>query len=161
MSDYYPISTDRANDAYAAALLRCQQYRFAANVRRAIAAAFDAVYCTKALEPKFAALYPDDRVIYYTASYSGDKILSVTRITATGALLKTSVRLCRKGEKRINTAELIASAEDDEKRLEHLQSLLVNFYDNLAQYNVLCNCVRSARSRIADVIYCLDNVYSF
>ena len=161
MADYYPLSIDRANDAYAAALLRCQQYHFAAQVRRTIAATFGPAYCTKALEPKFSALFPGDRVIYYSASYSGDKILSITRTTATGALLKTSVRLCRKGERYINTAELITSAEDDEKRLEHLQTLLVGFYDNLAQYNVLCDCVHAARGRVADVIYCLDNVYSF
>ncbi len=38
----------------------------------------------------------------------------------------------------------------------------INTLDALkAEYKRLVNSVRSARSRVADVIYCLDNVYSF
>lgn len=161
MSDFWPVSADRAADAYAAALLRCQQYRFAAAVRRAIAAVFDDAYCTKALEPKFAALYPDDRVYYYTASYSGDKMLVITRQTDTGATLKTEIRLCRKGEKRIDKATLIQSAEWHEQQLYNLESSLTSFYDNIQQYNVLCNCIRSAHDRVASVMYCLNRSGNF
>ena len=161
MSDFWPVSPDRAGEAYAAALVRCQQYQFAAYVRRAIAAAFDGAYCTKSLEPKLSALYPDDRVYYYTASYSGDKMLIVTRTTATGATVKTDVRLCRKGEKRINAAELIKSAEFNEKQLSDLRTALESFYDNIGQYNVLCNCMRAAYSRVSAVMYCLDRPGSF
>lgn len=161
MSEYWPISTDRAAEAYAAALHRCEEYRFAAATRRAIAAAFDNAYCTKALAPKFAALYPDDRVYYYAATYSGDKLLVISRTTAAGTRLKSEIRLCRKGEKRISAAALIESAEDSEKRLAQLESSIAVFYDNLAQYNVLCNCVRAAKSRVADVMYCMDHCYSF
>lgn len=161
MADFWPVSADRAADAYAAALLRCQQYRLAIAARRAVAAAFDGAYCTKALESKFAALFPGDRVHYYSASYSGDKYLIIRRTTASGAHLETEMRLCRKGERHISTAALIESAEDNEKRLAQLEAAIETFYDNIAQYNVLCNCVRSAHSRVADVIHCLDHTYSF
>ena len=161
MSDFYPVSADRANEAYAAALQRCQEYQFAASARRAIAAAFDGAFCTKALEPRFAALFPVDHVHYYTSSYSGDKFLIVRRTTAAGARIETEIRLCRKGEKRISAAALIAAAEDNENRLIKLQTALDSFYDNIGQYNTLCQCVRAARDRVSDVMYCLDRPGSF
>lgn len=161
MSDFWPVSTDRAGDAYAAALVRCHQYRFAASARRTIAAAFDGAYCTKALEVKLSAHFPGDHVHYYTAPYSGDKMLLITRSTATGTTIRTEIRLCRKGEKRISAAGLIESAEFNEKQLSDLQTALESFYDNIAQYNVLCNCLRAAHSRVANVMYCLDRPGSF
>lgn len=160
MSDFFPISPDRAGEAYAAALLRCRQYQFAADARRTIAAALSGVYCTKALAPKLAALFPAARVHYYTASYSGDKCLIVTS-TAPGPSLRTEIRLCRRGEKRVNGADLIESAAFNEKQRASLEALLPSFYDNLAQYNVLCQCVRSARDRIAAVMYCQDRPGTF
>lgn len=150
------ITADKAADAFAAALLRCQQLRFAADTRRSIAAAFDGAYCTKALLPRFAALFPGDRVYYYTASYSGHKMLSITRTTATGARLEADLMLCRKGEKRIDTARLIETAADYDQRRARIEQSLSDFYDNLAQYNVLSQCLGAVRSKIADVMYCLD-----
>lgn len=161
MSNFFPVSADRAAEAYSAALLRCQQYRFAASARRAVAAAFDGAYCTKALEPKFSALFPGDRVHYYSASYSGDKFLIIGRTTATGARLNVEMRLCRKCNKRINAAELIETAEDYEQRLSNLEAALKSFYANIQQYNVLCGCFITARDRVADVINCLDQPGSF
>lgn len=154
------ISLEKAADAYAAALLRCQWCSFSASTRRAIAAAFDGAYCTKALLPKFAALFPDCRVYYYTASYSGHKFISITRTTASGAKLETDIRLCLKGEKRVNTAAMIESAEDYDRRRARIEQSLADFYDNLAQYNVLSACISTARGKIADVMYCLDR-FSF
>ena len=161
MSDFWPVSTDRANEAYAAALLRCRQHQFSALTRRTVAAVFGGVYCTKALEPKFAALYPDDRVYYYTASYSGDKMLVVSRQTETGATLKAEIRLCRKGEKYVDEAELIKSAEWHEQQIERLETALAAYWDNIQQYNVLCNCLRAAYGRVCPVMYCLDRPGSF
>lgn len=150
------ITADKAADAFAAALLRCQQLRFAADARRSIAAVFDGAYCTKALLPRFAALFPGDRVYYYTASYSGHKMLSITRTTATGARLEADLMLCRKGEKHIDTARLIETAADYDQRRARIEQSLSDFYDNLAQYNILSQCLGAVRSRIADVMYCLD-----
>lgn len=161
MSDFWPVSTDRANEAYAAALLRCRQHQFSALTRRTVAAVFGGVYCTKALEPKFAALFPDDSVYYYAASYSNDKRLVIRRQTDTGTVLRSDIQLCRKGEKRINAAELIKSAEWHEQQTEHLEAALATYWDNIQQYNVLCNCLRAAYSRVCPVMYCLDRPGSF
>lgn len=150
------ITAEKAADAFAAALLRCQQLRFAADARRAIAAALDGAYCTKALLPRFAALFPGDRVHYYTASYSGHKMLIITRTTATGARLEADFMLCRRGEKRIDTAHLIETAADYDQRRARIEQSLSDFYENLAQYNVLSTCLSTARGKIADVMYCLD-----
>lgn len=161
MSDFWPVSVDRAADAYAAALVRCQQYRLAASARRAVAAAFDGSYCTKALESKLSALFPGDCVHYYTASYSGDKMLIITRITSTGTTIRTEIRLCRKGEKRISAAPLIESAEYNEQQLASLEIALASFFDNIGQYNTLCSCLRAAHSRVSAVMNCLDHSGSF
>lgn len=160
MADFFPISPDRAGEAYAAAVLRCRQYQFAAEARRTIAAAFSGAYCTKAIEPKLAALFPDARVHYYTASYSGDKCLIVTS-TAPGPSLRTEIRLCRHNVKRVDGADLIQSAEFNDKQRASLEALLPSFYDNLAQYNVLCSCVRAARDKVAAVMYCQDRPGTF
>lgn len=161
MSDYFPISSDRAADAYAAALLRCRQYQFAALAHRTVAAVFGGVYCTKAIEPKAAAVYPDDHVYYYISSYCGDKNLVICRETATGAVLKADIRLCRKGERHVNEAELIKSAEWYESQAERIKSSLADFWDNIQQYNVLCNCLRASHDRVGPVMYCLDRPGTF
>ena len=87
-------------------------------------------------------------------------MLSVTSTTATGAKLEADFLLCRKGEKHIDTAHLIETAADCDQRRLRIEQSLPDFYDNLAQYNVLSTCLSAAKGKIADIMYCLDR-FSF
>ena len=151
MIGYPIISTDRAAEAYSAALRAARECRDKAQMIDKIAAALDGVQCTKRIVDKVAPLFPDLRVSYYAASYSNDKYLYFS-----GADGHFDVRVARAGVKRVETSELTAQAEYYRRKADGLTAAAAEFYDVVQQYNIAAEYADQMRAKIAPVMRCID-----
>lgn len=146
------ISTDRAAEAYSAALRSAREYRDKAQMIDKIAAVLDGVQCTKRIVDKVATLFPDLRVSYYAASYSNDKYLYFS--WADGHF---DVRVARSGVKRVEVSELTAQAEYYRRKADEFTTAAAEFYDAVQQYNIAAAYADKMRAKIAPVMRCIDS----
>ena len=145
------ISTERAAEAYSAALRAARECRDKAQMIDKIAAALDGVQCTKRIIDKVAPLFPDLRVSYYAARFSNDKYLCIS-----GADDRFDFRVSRAGVKRVETSELTAQAEYYRRKADGLTAAAAEFYDVVQQYNVAAEYADQMRAKIAPVMRCVD-----
>ena len=145
------ISTDRAAEAYSAALRAARECRDRAQMIDKIAAVLDGVQCTKRIVDKVAPLFPDLRVSYYAASYSNDKYLYFS-----GTDGHFDVRVARSGVKRVEASELTAQAEYYRHNADDLTAAAAEFYDAVQQYNIAAAYADKMRAKITPVMSCID-----
>ena len=145
------ISTDRAAEAYSAALRAARECRDKAQMIDKISAVLDGVQCTKRIVDKVAPLFPDLRVSYHAATYSNDKYLYFS--LADGHF---DVRVARSGVKRVEASELTAQAEYYRHKADDLTAAASEFYDVVQQYNIAAAYADKMRSKIAPVMRCID-----
>lgn len=145
------ISTDRAEEAYSAALRAARECRDKAQMIDKIAAVLDGVQCTKRIVDKVAPLFPDLRVSYYAGSFSNDKYL---RITWTDDYLV--LRVARAGVKRVETTELTDDAGSYRRKADELTTAAAEFYDVVQQYNIAAAYADKMRAKITPVMSCID-----
>lgn len=145
------ISTDRAAEAYSAALRAARECRDTAQIIDKIAAVLDGVQCTKRIVDKVAPLFPDLRVSYYISSLMNDKYLRIT-----GADDCFDLRVAHKGVKRVETTELTAMADDCRHRADELTAAAAEFYDAVQQYNIAAAYADKMRAKITPVMSCID-----
>ena len=145
------ISTERAAEAYSAALRAARECREKAQMIDKIAAALDGVQCTKRIVDKVAPLFPDFRVSYYASSFSNDKYLRLT-----WADDSFDFRVAHAGVKRVETTELTALADDCRHRADELTASAAEFYDAVQQYNIAAAYADKMRAKIAPVMSCID-----
>ena len=146
------ISTDRAAEAYSAALRSARECRDKAQMIDKIAAVLDGVQCTKRIVDKVAPLFPDLRVSYYAARYSNDKYLYFS--WADGHF---DVRVARSGVKRVEVSELTAQAEYYRHKADDLTAAAAEFYDVVQQYNIAAAYADQMRAKITPVMCCIDS----
>ena len=151
MIGYHIISTDRASDAYAAALRTAREYRDKAQMIDKIVAVLDGVQCTRRIVDKVAPLFPDLRVSYYASSFSNDKYL---RISGADYF---NLRVARKGVKRVEVSELTAQAEYYRHMADDLTAAAAEFYDVVQQYNIAAAYADQMRAKITPVMRCIDS----
>ena len=151
MIGYPIISTDRAAEAYSAALRSARECHERAQMIDKIAAALDGVQCTKRIVDKVAPLFPDLRVSYCAGRYSNDKYLYFS-----GADGHFDVRVARSGGKRVEASELTAQAEYYRHRADELTAAAAEFYDVVQQYNIAAEYADKIRAKIAPVMRCID-----
>ena len=152
MIDTAIISTERAAEAYSAALRAARECRDKAQMIDKIAAALDGVQCTRRIVDKVAPLFPDLRVSYYAASYSNDKYLYFS-----GAGGHFDVRVARSGVKRVEASELTEQAEYYRHRADELTAAAAEFYDVVQQYNIAAAYADQMRAKITPVMRCIDS----
>ena len=145
------ISTDRAAEAYSAALRTAREYRDRAQMIDKIAAVLDGVQCTRRIVDKVAPLFPDLRVSYCDERYSNDKYLYFS-----GADWHFDVRVARSGVKRVEASELTAQAEYYRHKADDLTAAAAEFYDTVQQYNIAAAYADKMRAKIAPVMRCID-----
>lgn len=145
------ISTDRAAEAYSAALRSARECRDKAQMIDKIAAVLDGVQCTRRIVDKVAPLFPDLRVSYYAASYSNDKYLYFS-----GTDGHFDVRVARSGVKRVESSELTAQAEYYRRKADELTAAAAEFYDAVQQYNIAAAYADKMRAKITPVMICID-----
>ena len=146
------ISTERAAEAYSAALRSARECRDKAQMIDKIAAVLDGVQCTKRIVDKVAPLFPDLRVSYYAASYSNDKYLYFS-----GTDGHFDVRVARSGVKRVEASELTAQAEHYRRKADDLTAAAAEFYDVVQQYNIAAAYADKMRAKITPVMSCIDS----
>lgn len=146
------ISTDRAEEAYSAALRAVRECRDKAQMIDKIAAVLDGVQCTKRIVDKVAPLFPDLRVSYYAASYSNDKYLYFSE--ADGHF---DVRVARSGGKRVEASDLTAQAEYYRRNADELTTAAAEFYNVVQQYNIAAAYADQMRAKITPVMRCIDS----
>lgn len=151
MIDYPIISTDRAAEAYSAALRSSRECRDKAQIIDKIAAVLDGVQCTRRIVDKVAPLFPDLRVSYYAATYSKDKYLCFS--WADG---RFDVRVARSGVKLVEASELTAQAEHYRHKADDLTAAAAEFYDTVQQYNIAAAYADKMRAKITPVMSCID-----
>lgn len=145
------ISTDRAAEAYSAALRAARECRDKAQIIDKIAAVLDGVQCTRRIVDKVAPLFPDLRVSYYAATYSNDKYLYFSWDDG-----HFDVRVARLGVKRVEVSELTAQAEYYRHKADDLTAAATEFYDVVQQYNIAAAYADKMRAKIAPVMSCID-----
>ena len=145
------ISTERAAEAYSAALRAARECRDKAQMIDKIAAVLDGVQCTKRIVDKVAPLFPDLRVYYYASSFMNDKYLRLS-----GADYYFDLRVARSGGKRVETTELTALADDCRHRADELTAAAAEFYDVVQQYNIAAEYADKMRAKITPVMSCID-----
>lgn len=146
------ISTDRAAEAYSAALRAARECRDKAQMIDKIAAALDGVQCTRRIVDKVAPLFPDLRVSYYAASYSNDKYLYFSWTDG-----HFDVRVARSGVKRVEVSELTAQAEYYRRKADELTTAAAEFYDVVQQYNIAAAYADKMRAKITPVMSYIDS----
>ena len=146
------ISTERAAEAYSAALRAARECHERAQMIDKIAAALDGVQCTRRIVDKVAPLFPDLRVSYYAASYSNDKYLYFS--WADGHF---DVRVARSGVKRVEASELTEQAEYSLHEADDLTAAAAEFYDVVQQYNIAAAYADQMRAKITPVMRCIDS----
>ena len=146
------ISTERAAEAYSAALRAARECHERAQMIDKIAAALDGVQCTRRIVDKVAPLFPDLRVSYYAASYSNDKYLYFS--WADGHF---DVRVARSGVKRVEASELTEQAEYYRHEADDLTAAAAEFYDVVQQYNIAAAYADQMRAKITPVMRCIDS----
>ena len=145
------ISTERAAEAYSAALRAARECHEKAQMIDKISAALDGVQCTRRIVDKVAPLFPDLRVSYHAATYSNDKYLYFS--WADGHL---DVRVARSWVKRVEASELTEQAEYYRRRAYELTAAAAEFYDVVQQYNIAAAYADKMRAAIAPVMRCVD-----
>lgn len=151
MIDTPIISTDRAAEAYSAALRAAREYRDRASMIDKIAAALNGVQCTRRIVDKVAPLFPDLRVSYCAATYSSDKYLYFS--WADGHF---DVRVARSGVKRVEASDLTEQAEYYRHEADELTAAAAEFYDVVQQYNIAAAYADRMRAKIKPVMRCID-----
>lgn len=152
MIGYPIISTDRAAEAYSAALRSARECHEMAQMIDKIAAALDGVQCTKRIVGKVAPLFPDLHVYYHAATYSNDKYLYFSWDDG-----HFDVRVARSGVKRVEASELTAQAEHYRHKADDLTAAAAEFYDAVQQYNIAAEYADQMRAKITPVMSCIDS----
>lgn len=145
------ISTDRAADAYSAALRAARECREKAQMIDKIAAVLDGVQCTKRIVDKVSPLFPDLRVSYYVSSIMKDKYLRLSWADDC-----FDFRVARAGIKHVETTELTALADDCRHKADELTAAAAEFYDAVQQYNIAAAYADKMRAKITPVMSCID-----
>lgn len=151
------IDSERAADAYAAALHTAREYRDITQIIDKTAAVLDGVQCTRRIVDKVAPLFPALRVYYYAASYSNDKYLHFSGASGADGYFDLDLRVARSGIKRIDAAELTAQAEYYRRKADVLTAAIAEFYDIVPQYNTAAAYAYQMRAKITPVMCCVDS----
>ena len=143
------ISTATAQEAYDSTARVQALGTETAKMARRLATALDGAFVSCKLQEKIQALSPEWRVHYY-AAFDGSKYASFSDPASSAR--RFEIRLARKGEKRIDAAELIQQAEHCEEWVKRYSSHLEIFWDRLGQYNALAGFMSKLENELYPVL---------
>ena len=153
------ISTATAQEAYASTTTAQAMHAESAKTARKLAAAFDGAFVSCKLQEKIQGLFPAWRVHYYAAT-NGDKYVSFNKMGGTSTNPRRfEIRLVRKGERRIDAADLIRQAESCEEWVKRYAAHLEIFWDRIGQYNALAGFLSQLENELYPVMYFARNFH--